>query len=115
MEGLYFVNVGVSLIFAMGGIVTNRITAKAKPNPWFGVRNKYTIEDLSTWRKTNALAGVLMIILSVILILPCFFYYKNSFHFYLYYTNIVTFVGLIVIAIIVSKYSKAMYINRNTD
>ena len=115
MEVLYFVNVGVSLIFAIGGIVTKRITANSKPNLWFGVRNDYTMEDTEVWKKTNALAGILMMILSVIMIVPCFIHYENSFNFYLYYTNIVTFVGLIAILIIVTKYSKKMLQVRRSD
>lgn len=115
MEVLYFVNVGVSLIFAIGGIVTKRITANSKPNLWFGVRNDYTMEDTEVWKKTNALAGILMMILSVIMIVPCFIYYENSFNFYLYYTNIVTFVGLMAILIIVTKYSKKMFQVRRTE
>jgi uncharacterized membrane protein len=106
MEVLYFVNVGVSLIFAIGGIVTKRITANSKPNLWC---NDYTMEDTEVWKKTNALAGILMMILSVIMIVPCFIYYENSFNFYLYYTNIVTFVGLMAILIIVTQYSKKMF------
>lgn len=111
MEVLYFVNIGVSLIFAIGGVVTKRITARSKPNLWFGVRNKYTMEDTEIWRKTNELTGILMIILSVIMILPCFVYYENSFNFYMYYTNILTIGGLVVIAVIATKYSKKMYQN----
>lgn len=115
MEVLYFVNFGVSLILAIGGIVTKRITARAKPNLWFGIRNKYTMEDTQVWRKTNELAGILMMILSVIVILPCFVYYENSFNFYMYYTNILTIGGLIVISVIVTKYSKKLSQNRKSS
>lgn len=108
MEVLYFVNIGVSLIFAIGGVLTKRVTARSKPNLWFGVRNKYTMENDENWRKSNELAGNLMMILSFIMIIPCFIYYENSFKFYMYYTNILTIVGLIIIAIIVTKYSKGL-------
>ncbi|WP_425365101.1 SdpI family protein [Fusibacter bizertensis] len=109
MEFLYFVNIGVSLIFAVGGIVTKRVTARSKPNLWFGVRNKYTMENKEIWRKSNELAGTLMMILSFIMVLPNFVFYENSFTFYMYYTNLLTIIGLIIISIIVIKYAKSIY------
>ncbi len=109
MELLYYLNIVISVFFAIGGLVTNRIIANRKPNLWFGVRNKYTLKNEIVWKKTNQFAGLLLMILSLVIVMPNFIVEPTNSKFYIWYPNVATLVGLGILVIIIQNYSKKLF------
>ncbi|KGG80492.1 SdpI family protein [Caloranaerobacter azorensis] len=102
----YYLNIIISFIYALAGLLLIRTIANKSPNLWFGIRNKYTLSNKEIWRKTNRSGGIILIISGLILLIPNLFIGPSNEKFYLWFTLISPIAVIVILGIatwIISK------------
>ena len=110
----YKVNVSFMVLMLVGiiWIVIGNYVPKARPNPFFGVRIKWTLESKKNWEHTNRFSAKIMIVIGVV----CMTCAVLSLFGDMGSVVLVVFIGSIIVSTVAMiLYSYLYYLKHNQD